>query len=152
MPSLWHDRRPQQLQSFCLAGRTAADAAQRGIRRNTHSTKEWLVDRHDNTAGYLGGLSLPIDQDDPHPEGGEFVGQRSNIGPLPVNPPVKRELDVKDAEFEHVAWHRAPDLDRSSEHVSRGSAILHLSKYVALVLRDCAWRHYAGLVNDLRGK
>ncbi len=134
------------------AGRTAADAAQRGIRRNTHRTKEWLVDRHDNAAGYLGGLSLPIDRDDPHPEGGEFVGQHSNIGPLPVNPPVKREFDVKDAHFEHVAGHRAPDLDWSSEHVSRGPAILHLSKYVALVLRDCAWRHHAGLVNDLRGK
>src|SRR5258706_13284746 len=38
------------------AGRTAADAAQRGIRRNTPSTKELLFDRHHNTAAHTRGL------------------------------------------------------------------------------------------------
>src|SRR5262249_57304390 len=42
------------------AGRSAADAAQGGIRRNTPSAKEWLVDRHDNTPAYPRGLCLPV--------------------------------------------------------------------------------------------
>src|SRR5215831_6412796 len=121
-------------------GRTTADPAQRNIRSDTHRTEERLIDRHNDTARDLRRLALAIDWDDPTPERGELVGQRAGIGPLAIESPVEREVDLQNAHFEHVTRHRALDLDRSGEHMRPRAAVLHLTEDVALVLRDGASR------------
>ncbi len=132
------------------AGRAAADAAHGRVGRQAHGAEERLVDRHHDALGDRGGLRLAVDRDDAAPERGELFRQRPVIGTLAVVAVVERKIDVDDAHFEHVARHRAADLDRPGEDVRTGAAILHLRVDVALILRDDAGRDHAGFVDRRR--
>src|SRR5262249_22167930 len=96
----WHEQRGAGDEVLVIeiagmdAGRATADPAQRNIRSDAHRTEERLIDRHNDTARDLRCLGLAIDRDDPTPERGELVGQRAGIGPLAIESPVEREVDL----------------------------------------------------------
>src|SRR5262249_502464 len=152
----WHEQRGARDEVLVIeiagmdTGRTTADPAQRNIRSDTHRTEERLIDRHNDTARDLRRLGLAVDRDYPTPKPGDLVGQRAGIGPLAIESPVEREVDLQNAHFEHVTRHRALDLDRSGEHMRPRAAVLHLTEDVALVLRDGARWNDAGLIDDFR--
>jgi len=128
------------------AGRAAADPAR--VRRKAHDPEERPVDRHHHPARDLSGLSGAIDRDDPVPEGGKFVGQGAGVRPLPIVAPIEGELDVEDADLQHVAGHGAFDFDRAGQDMRAGAAVLHFAIDFSLMVRHCGRGHHTGSIND----
>src|SRR5262245_28931075 len=85
---------------------------------------------------------------DLRPDPREFLRQGAGISPLAIVPPIEGEIDIEDADFEHMARHRALDFNRAGQDMRARAAILHLAVDVAVVLRNGAGRNHAGLVNN----
>jgi len=129
------------------AWRTTADAAHRGQRGDAHDAKKRLRHRHHDPWRHRGGFGLAINRDDALEEAGKFLGQRARVGALGVEAIGQGELDLKNANLEHVSGHRPVDVDRPSQNVRTGTAIGDFAADGADIFRHGARGNYAGSVD-----
>jgi hypothetical protein len=131
-------------------GGAAADASEACPRRNTEGAKEWSCQRDHYAGRDPRGLGRKVDRDDAPEDAGELVRQGARVGALEVVAVADREIDLLDADLQHVTRHGAVDKNRPAQDVRPGAPVLHLAVDGAGVLRDHARRDGARTV-DLLG-
>src|SRR3954452_10347278 len=126
-------------------GRPAADAA--GPGSHAKSTKEWIGQWNHDAGGDLCGFGPAIDRNDALEIVWEFVGQGPEIRTVDIIPITGGEIDLLDANFQHIAWHCVLDKDRAGQDVEAGSAILHFPKNGPNIIGNHAGRYHARFVD-----
>ena len=105
------------------SGRPAADSADERWRRHAKVAEERLQ-RHLDTRRERGDVGGEVEGNDPAVLHRERGWQRSAAGGEPIDRERLGDLDVRDANFEHVAGVGAADVDRPDQPMSARAAVL----------------------------